>query len=71
MVVDVTPLPNKPRSGMMKRKAEENSPSKEAVSKNNLTEIPPMIMVSWKKSGYNDNSTSKKLKDVTLEERRS
>ena len=55
----------------MKQKAEENSPSKEAVSKNNLTEIPPLILVSWKKSGYNDSSTSKKLKDVTLEERRS
>ena len=67
VVVASAPWPEEPRSTKRKREIEENGTSSWAVSLNNLMDVPPKILVSCQNSGYRDNSTSRKLKDVTRE----
>ena len=42
-VVETKPLPKTPNS--------RNSPSSEAVSKNNLTKVSSVVLATWKTSG--------------------
>ena len=66
VVVVSTPSHTEPRSRKRTREIEENSPSGEALSKKNLTEVPPLIPARWKTSGFRDNLISSNLKDVTV-----